>query len=682
VNDLWPTYDVESFPNCFLVSAELLGSDQCSTWEISDFRDDRRSLLEWLYWLKENETISIGFNSVAYDYQMVHYFMMHPNATAAEMYAENQRIFAARQVNKFASIPHWKRVIPQLDLFLVHHFDNKAKTSSLKALEVNMRSRRVLESSIPFGTVLTERQINEVIIPYNVWDVKETKRFAFYSKGAIEFRIGMIEEFSIDVLNYNDTKIGKKMLEKRLGEDICYTRDANGRKQKRQTIRRTIPLKDIIFPYIFFENPEFQRILDFKKAQVLRPEDLENPEATIKTKGAYKIHAHVGGLDFHFGTGGVHASVDRKVFREGAGYGIHDIDVEGLYPRVAIVNLLAPEHLGERFIVEYAKIPEERKQHAKGTYKNGALKLAANGAWGESNNEHSVFYDPKYAMTIPINGQLMITMLAERLVNVPTLSLIQANTDGITYMVHDDYVPMCREIEKVWQDYTMLKLEYAQYQSMFIRDVNNYIAVKKAKPGSNNPEIKLKGAYWTPDPLNYAESISNASPPCWYKDLSNIVSVRAAVAAMVWGTDPEHFIRCHTDPFDFMIRIKVDRKSQLTLGNEVIQSTSRYYVAKNGAPMVKISPPPEGHHIGQYRRKPKVTLAEYNAVMAQTGGAWDERVCTGKPDKPNSWGTYDMRRTAIEAGWNVAECNDADNFRFDNVNYDYYVAEAKKLIIS
>ena len=339
-------------------------------------------------------------------------------------------------------------------------------------------------------------------------------------------------------------------------------------------------------------------------------------------------------------------------------------------PNVAIVNRLAPEHLGQAFIAEYGKIPTERKTHAKGTYQNAALKLAANGAWGKSNSKFSIFYDPKYAMTIPINGQLMICMLAEWLSTVPTLQFIQANTDGITYRIHKTMQPRAIEICEQWEAYTLLKLEYARYSRMWIRDVNNYVAE------DTKGKLKQKGAYWHPDPLNYAESISNASPPCWYKDLGNIVSTRAAIVAMVYGVDPETFIRSHTDPFDFMCRIKVDRASQLTLGGQPIQSVTRYYVAIEGGTMAKRSPPPAGHAIGQWKRAPKVIKAEYDRVMAETGGEWDARVCTKAKTK------YDNVVTAIQAGWKVAECNDASAFRFGNVNYDYYIAEAKKLIIS
>lgn len=470
-----PVYDIESFPNCFLLSAEPMDSEQCSTWEISHHRDDRRELFAWIEWLRGTGTPMIGFNNLGYDYRMLHYLLQNPNVTVEQLYEFNNSIFASQ--DRFGgTIWERDRLVPQVDLFTVHHFDNRAKTTGLKALQINMRSSNVLESRVPFGTYLTLEQIVQDVIPYNVHDVKETKRFARYSMSALDFRTGLVGQFGMDVLNFNDTKIGEKMLEKRLGDDVCYTRDANGRKQKRQTFRRQIALRDIIFPYIRFDNPEFQRILDFKMAQTLAPEDLEDPDADIKTKGAYKISATVGGLEFHFGTGGVHASVERKVFVADDNWLIRDIDVEGLYPNVAIANGLAPAHLGERFTTEYAKIPAERKTHAKGTYMNGALKLAANGAWGKSNSKYSCFFDPQYAMSIPINGQLMVCMLAEKLAEVPSVTLIAANTDGITYHIKRSDLEQAKQIEKDWQALTRLKLEDFHYSRLWVRDINNYVA--------------------------------------------------------------------------------------------------------------------------------------------------------------------------------------------------------------
>lgn len=662
-------YDIETFPNVFTLHMQCLNSDISSTWEISDRYDDRYQLIQWFNWLADTQTPMIGFNSVNFDYPVIHYIYQNPFRTVADIYQKAMSIINSQ--DRFGHII-WDRdrFAPQIDLFKVHHFDNRAKTTSLKALQINMRSPTVVDSPVQFGTILTSEQIERDLIPYNKHDVKETKRFSRYSMDAVKFRVGLIDQFGIEVLNYNDVKIGSKMLEQRLGDDVCYDR-SSGRKVPRQTIRSRIALNDIIFPYIYFTNPEFQRVLEFMKAQVLTPEDIEDPDAPIKTKGVFTdLIANVGGLEFHFGTGGVHASVSPQRIVATDEWLIDDIDVKALYPSIAIVNKLAPEHLGQAFVAEYAKIPAERGLHAKGTQENATLKLASNGPWGQSNNKFSIFFDSKYAMTIPINGQLMLCMLVEKLITVPTIRLIQVNTDGITYMVHRDYKAMCQMLCKEWEAYTLLELEEANYRKMFIRDVNNYV-VEDLKG-----KHKLKGAYWTPDPLNYADSISNASPACWYKDLGNIVSTRAAVAAMLYGIDPGVYIRCHTDKFDFMCRAKANRGSFLELGGKRIQATTRYYVAKQGAPMVKISPPPPGVTPGAFKRAPKVSELEYNRVMKETGGAWSEKVCTKNKS------TYENTRTAIEAGWLIAECNNADDFRFDNINYEWYEQEARKLIIT
>lgn len=662
-------YDVETFPNVFTLTMIPLmsNSGEPVTWEISEYRDDRAYLLEWFDHLRRDQTPMIGFNSENFDYPVIHYIITHPTCTVADIYAKAQSIINA--TDRFGHII-WARdrFAPQIDLFKIHHFDNRAKTTTLKALQINMRSPTVVDSPVAFGTNLTRDQVAQDIVPYNVHDVVETKRFAQYSMPAIEFRISLIPQFGIEVLNYNDVKIGVKMLEQRLGESVCYDR-SSGRKSPRQTPRYKIALNEIIFPYIRFNDPEFQRVHAYMMAQTLTPDDLEDPDAPIKTKGVFTdLKATFGGLPFHFGTGGVHASVTSQRFASGGGWLIRDIDVKGLYPNIAVVNRLAPEHLGDAFIAEYAKTLTERDLHKKGTYMNACLKLAANGPWGQSNNRYSVFFDPKYAMTIPINGQLMLCMLAEWLATVPTLRFIQANTDGITYMIHQTMEPHAAAICKQWEAYTCLTLEDADYQRMWIRDVNNYVAE------DTKGKLKQKGAYWTPDPINYADSISNASPPCWYKDLGNIASTKAALAAMIHGVDPETYLRIHNDPFDFMCRVKADRSSHLFLGDRELQRTTRYYVALNGQPMRKVSPP--AGPLGAFKRANGITEAAYMKRMQETGWDWCETVCTKNKS------VYEERVTAIEAGFMLAECNDARAFDFTNLNIAWYVNEARKLIIA
>ena len=38
------------------------------------------------------------------------------------------------------------------------------------------------------------------------------------------------------------------------------------------------------------------------------------------------------------------------------------------------------------------------------------------------------------------------------------------------------------------------------------------------------------------------------------------------------------------------------------------------------------------------------------------------------------------RVNSIEKGYLVTECNDVNDFSWDNINYDYYVAETEKIV--
>ena len=681
-------YDVESFPNVFTLDAEGLLIDFRSTWEISVFRDDRQALFAWFDYLYRTQTPMIGFNNLFYDYGLIHWIFKNPNASVSEIYKVSKNLLD--NSNRFGNtIWPRDRFAPQIDLFKIFHFDNKAKRTSLKALQINMRSENVLESTVPFDSYVTEYQVNNDLIPYNKHDVEETKKFAKGAMSAINFRLGLVEQFGVDVLNWNDTKIGENILIDKIGKDVCFSRDQNGRSQKRQTIRTSVALKDVIFPYITFQNPEFQRVLNYMREQTLTPDEIYTDDgsvelgASIKTKGVFNgLKAHVGGLYYHFGTGGIHASVEKQHVRAGNGLRIRDIDVASLYPSIAIVNRLRPEHLGEAFVDAYASLPKERKEWQKRKGKKcteaNSLKLAGNGAYGKSNDKFSVLFDPLFTMQITINGQLMLAMLVEWLLTVPSVQIIQANTDGITYRIHENDISRAVEIEKQWQDFTKLVLEETEYSDMWIRDVNNYVAKPVTASGSNEPPaLKQKGAYWHPEPGDrYFDSISEAQPPAWHKDLGNLVSIKAAIAAMVYGIDPEMFIRFHNDPFDFMLQIKVGRSDILKLGERKMQRNTRYYVALTGERMVKIAPPVSGAEVGDFKRASKIPDSLYNSVMQEIGpGVWDARIHTKNKSR------HEMRETQIEAGWLVAECNEARYFNWNNLNYSYYVAEAKKLII-
>jgi hypothetical protein len=132
----------------------------------------------------------------------------------------------------------------------------------------------------------------------------------------------------------------------------------------------------------------------------------------------------------------------------------------------------------------------ERPQYAKGTVENEGIKLSLNGAFGKSNDQFSPLYDTKFFMQITINGQLLLTMLAEKLaLEIEDLTMLQINTDGITVKIKRSDEKKVLDICKSWEHFTLLNLEYVEYKKMVIRDVNNYCAVY------TNGKYKAKGCF-------------------------------------------------------------------------------------------------------------------------------------------------------------------------------------------
>src|SRR3546814_2533921 len=196
-------YDLETFPNCFLCGAIGLESDAAAIWEISDRRDDRADLLAWLRYLAAARIEQIGFNNVGFDYPIIHFFMQYPDATPFDLYQKAQAII---QGDRFAhTICQHDRLLPSIDLFKIHHFDNPNKSTSLKMLEFNMHSPSVEDLPFPHGTYLTADQI-DALRSYTLNDLIEKKRFEQQSREQIEFRSNLSHQPGSESHNHNQKK--------------------------------------------------------------------------------------------------------------------------------------------------------------------------------------------------------------------------------------------------------------------------------------------------------------------------------------------------------------------------------------------------------------------------------------------------------------------------------------------
>jgi hypothetical protein len=609
-------FDIETYPNVFTLAVEHAEAPLHWMFEISDLRNDSRQIVEFLQFLKDTDSRMVGFNNLGFDYPVIHTLVRMGQSDANTLYQKAMAIINSQDDDGSKWMHMVKpsdQFVQQIDLFKIHHFDNRARSTSLKVLEFNMRSDSIEDLPFPVGTVLNREQI-EVLKSYNKHDVTQTKAFYHHTLDMIHFREELTRKYARDFMNHNDTKIGKDYFTMKLEEAgvACYDFGPKGR-TPRQTKRPVIHLKDAILPWINFEHPEFNRVMNWLKAQTI-----------TETKGVFTdLTATVNGFTFVFGLGGIHGSIESEVIESDGEYVIVDLDVTSYYPNLAITNGFYPAHLGKEFVSIYKHLFEQRKQYPKKSAESAMLKLALNGVYGDSNNQFSIFYDPLFTMSITLNGQLLLCLLAEGLMHIPGLRIIQVNTDGLTVRVPRANKMLVDLARAAWQSRTGLNLEEAVYKAMMVRDVNNYIGVFE------NGSTKRKGAY------EYDME--------WHQNAGGLVIAKVAEKVLVEGAPIRETIEQWPDIMDFMLRTKVPRSSHLGIERDGVtsqlQNITRYYVAEGGGQLVKYMPP----------------LAK----------------------KPEQW-----RKFAVESGWGVQPCNDIKDAGKLPVDFDYYVKEVEKLCLS
>jgi len=174
-------------------------------------------------------------------------------------------------------------------------------------------------------------------------------------------------------------------------------------------------------------------------------------------------------------------------------------------------------------------------------------------------------------MSITINGQLLLTMLAEKLVdNIEGLTMLQVNTDGLTVKFDNKHRKQVDDICNIWEKDTGLELEYGEYKQMIIRNVNNYIAEY------TNGKVKLKGEF--------------EIEKDWHKDHSMLIVPKALKAYFIDGISPEETVN-NGDIWDFMKVFNATKGWQTELhtinGVEKHQKTTRYIISNLGGGLYK-----------------------------------------------------------------------------------------------
>lgn len=663
----WWVLDIETHINYILIGIKNVTTNKVTQFEAWKYKDKEVNnlyqFLKFVQYVNRNNGQVFGYMSLGFDYKVIHPMLIYKwlklptEQLINKMYEKSQEV-----VNQQYVYTIWESnwFFPNRDLYFIWHFNNQARRSSLKALEIAMNMETVEDLPYKHNDVLDYSK-KEKVRKYNINDLNATHLLLQYTIGDVEhplykgkdklhLREAFGKKYGLNLKNKSDVGIGKEIF-------IKFISDATGKSRKEvknnKTYRNEVKLKECL-PNIEFDNKLFKigyKVFQNKTIEINSFENTKEDKnkksiATIiinddndyikipcfskdetqhlynvlksyqpiikegesKSKKGFSII--INKVKLNYGLGGLHGCINSNIIKSNDDQMLVDLDVSGFYVSMAIKEGYEPEHLSGFFTDIYKhKIKDERDKAKFITFDsvtNMGLKLAGNGAFGLSKEVNSPLYDPKYTYSVTLTGMIYITLLIEWLYrDIPNMELIQANTDGITVLINKENYDKLLKVWKQWENKTGLELEEEIYEAMYIRDVNNYIAVWKDKKevdekvwlyNKNNwlakctkeknkyyiQKIKYKGAYEVWKEL--------------HKDNSMKIIRIAVFDYLIYDVPIEKTIKEHKDIYNFYKRYKataghsvhLDRIINNKLDTLNLSKNVRYYISKKGGTLYKL----------------------------------------------------------------------------------------------
>lgn len=603
-------YDIEIFPNCFSLTIKNTETKKFQFFELSNRKNN---LVDLVPLFLDKRYIFCGYNNIHYDNPIVNFIIEYKETLKKSTRLDIEyNLFQLSQTIIKGDLEKWKRWkyannFETLDL-LTMLFSQKLRVG-LKEMQVTMKYSNVQEYDGDFEAPIPEEDIPKMI-QYNINDVNSTEELLYRCENDIKLRLNIEEEYGIKALNKDGVNLGMEILKTKYLEKTHKT--WNDIKDLRSPCDK-IALNEIILPFIKFDNPILKDLLNEMKQQVVSPD-----------RKGYNKHFLMDNLEYSVGVGGIHSVNKPSIFIAKEDEVISDVDVASLYPSLIIEYGFYPPHLGKEFLEVYKGIKDERieAKHNGNKLKNLTLKLSINGLSGNLQSEFSWCYSPKTVMRIRINGQLLLLMLAEKLISIGC-QIIQANTDGLFVLRKKKDEQKFKDVCKWWENLTRLELEEDRFERFYQFAINDYLGVIEGYKDSKNPKLlKKKGLF--------IDSVTLG------KGMQPMIIPKAINANLADNIPVEETIRNCKDINEFITYQKVDKKFAVQYMNKFITHINRYYVSTNGGYLYKCEV--EGNKIVKF------------ANMLTASG--------------------------------VTLCNDITAIKEfpKNINYKYYIKEANKIL--
>ena len=552
-------YDIEVFPNLFTCAIKNTESKKQGVYEISERKNELPKILKTF---TDKRIFWATYNGIHYDNVLISYILMNYQELIQKPIWEINKTLKDMSdlvINTQENPASWKKykysgLIDGIDL-LTMLFSSKLRVG-LKELQVTMNYHNVREYE---GDFFKPAPISdfESIIAYNYNDVNSTEELLYRLQKDIDLRLGIEQEYGVNVLSMDGVSIGKEILKTRYLHDTGKT--WNDIKDLRSPCEY-IELKDVIIPTLTYETKQLQNLLERMKKLTLHP-GYERWSETFDFFGTI----------VNIAEGGIHSVNQPEIIIPKEDETLVDWDAASLYPSLLIEWGFYPQHLGIEFLKTYKNIRKERLEakHNGNKVKNETLKLCLNSVTGLMQSEYSWMYAPKDVYKIRINGQLLLLKLAEMLITVTNCRIVQYNTDGIFVLIKKNQLEKANQVIKEFESFSRLSMEGEEFEAFYQYAINDYIAVHKGYTETKDPKlIKTKGLFINKVSLG--------------KGMAPQIIAECLLQYFVNGIPIDKTLYDCNDITKFLTYKKVKKEFSVEYNKQLLPHINRYYMSTTG----------------------------------------------------------------------------------------------------
>lgn len=570
-NSVVIVYDIEIFPNVFHCTCKDTETNKLYFFEISNRKNQLTELVDFFFFKNIGDKMFCGYNNKHYDDVIINYLIDFYYKMDSLSYLKIcnslfnlSSTIVTSEEGDTSKFKRWKyaKYFYSMDL-LTMLFSSKLRVG-LKEMQVTMHYKNVEEYSGDFSQFLPDSEIDNMI-EYNINDVESTTELLNRLKDDVQLRLFIEKEYGIDALSMDSVKFGETLLLKKYCEETRLS------EQYVKTLRSPmdyIPLKDVILPFISYKNPKLQDVLKDMKSKIVYS----------KERKGYEKKFVLSNVRYSVGVGGIHSLHTPQIFVPSDNEYIGHSDIASMYPSFIIKYKWIPRHLGKEFWQVYSQIYKERieAKHSGQKLKNLALKLTLNSVTGKMQQETSWMYDPFSVFKIRINGQLILLMLVDRLLEL-NCKIVQVNTDGVMYIAQKTQREAVQEAVSEVERLTQLTFESDDYEAFYQYAINDYFGVEKGYSQSHDPKlIEKKGMFITDPRLG--------------KGLAPAIIPKAVINYFLTKQPTSEYIKSSKNIEDFLMYQRVDKKFKVLHGDVPIQRINRFYASTNDYSLFKVDP--------------------------------------------------------------------------------------------